>query len=56
MEEKILEAVREAAKEGKITCHNARKVAEELGIPYRQVGQAANELEIKIGQCELGCF
>jgi LAO/AO transport system kinase len=56
MKEKILDAVRAASKEGRIACHNARKVAEELEVPYREVGQAANELKVKIVQCELGCF
>jgi LAO/AO transport system kinase len=42
--------------EGKITCSDARKIAEELGVPYKEVGKTANELKIKIKNCELGCF
>jgi len=46
----------ERSNSGKITCAEARKIAEELGIPYIEVGKVANELKIKIRKCELGCF
>lgn len=42
--------------EGRITCSDARTIAEELGVPYKEVGKTANELKIKIKNCELGCF
>lgn len=53
---KLVQALKEAAKEGKISCTAARQIAEELRVPVRQVGEAANELKIKIKACELGCF
>jgi len=46
----------ERSNSGKITCAEARNIAEELGIPYIEVGRVANELKIKIRKCELGCF
>lgn len=39
-----------------LSCHTARIIAEKLGIPYKEVGAAADELGIKIKDCELGCF
>lgn len=42
--------------EGRITCSDARTIAEKLGVPYKEVGKTANELKIKIKDCELGCF
>lgn len=42
--------------EGRITCSQARKVAEDLGISPRIIGEACNELKIKICACELSCF
>lgn len=54
--EKIAEALRERAKGGKITCSEARKIAEELGVSPREVGSMCDELKIKIWACELGCF
>lgn len=40
----------------KIPCAAAQKIAEDCGITYAEVGLAANELGIKIIQCQLGCF
>ncbi|WP_027365296.1 hypothetical protein [Desulfotruncus alcoholivorax] len=54
--EAIKQALREAAPEGKLSCTAARKLAADLGVSPRQVGQAADELKIKIFACELGCF
>lgn len=42
--------------DGRISCTLARVIADELGAPYREVGETANELKIKIKNCELGCF
>lgn len=56
VEEKILDAVREAAKDGRLSCTMARKLAEELNVPPARVGEACNQLKIKIQACELGCF
>lgn len=40
----------------KISCSEARRIAEETGLPYSEVGRLADEQEIKIINCELGCF
>ncbi len=56
MRKKIEEALKERSNNGKIACAEARKIAEELKIPYIEVGRLANELKIKIRKCELGCF
>jgi len=52
----VKEAIKLAAKDGRVTCHDARQLAERLGVDYREVGQACNELGVKIKVCELGCF
>jgi molybdopterin-guanine dinucleotide biosynthesis protein len=54
--EKIRSLIREQATDGKIPCTVVRKIAEELNLPYHEAGKAANELGIKITNCELGCF
>jgi len=41
---------------GKISCAALRRIAEDIGISYREAGRAANELKIKIKNCDLGCF
>lgn len=54
--EKIAALLKERAKGGKITCTEARKIAEELKVSPREVGNMCDELKIKICACELGCF
>jgi hypothetical protein len=54
--EKMMLALREASPAGRISCEEARSLAEELALPYALLGEAANELGIKIFGCQLGCF
>jgi actin-like ATPase involved in cell morphogenesis len=56
MEERVKEELMKKARKGRIGCHEARRIAEDLGVAYSEVGKAANELKIKINNCELGCF
>lgn len=41
---------------GKLPCAMAFKIAKKLKVTPRQVGDAANELGIKVASCQLGCF
>ena len=52
----IQEIVIEKAVDGRITCPVLRKAAEDLGVSYKEAGAAANDAEIKIINCALGCF
>jgi len=57
LEEKILlEKLKVLAPQGKISCQEARQLAEQLEIHPSEVGKACNEAKIKIYACELGCF
>lgn len=56
MHEQLKKKLREASVDGRITCAVARKIAEELGVAHKDVGAAANELKIRIKDCQLGCF
>ena len=49
-------AILEKAKGGKIPCAACFKIAEDLGISKKEMGKILNEMKIKIGQCQLGCF
>lgn len=51
-----IEKLRELAPQGKISCTDARKLAEELDVHPGEIGDLCNELKIKILACELGCF
>lgn len=55
-EDEIVAKLREAAKEGKITCAMAQKIAVENRVPMKRVGDLLNQMKIKIAQCQLGCF
>ncbi len=39
-----------------LPCAVAREIAEALGVPYSDIGAAADALGIKIKNCQLGCF
>jgi hypothetical protein len=41
---------------GRISCPLARNLAERFALPARQFGSMLNFLQIKIKECELGCF
>ena len=53
---KLEEAIQAKAKEGKIPCAMCFKLADDLGISKRELGQILNEIDITISQCQLGCF
>jgi hypothetical protein len=55
-EEEIIAKLKEAAREGKIACAVAQKIAMENKIPMKKVGDLLNQMKIKISQCQLGCF
>ena len=56
MNEELKQEMMEQAADGKLPCAVARKIAEDLNISYKEVGDAANDLGIRINNCELGCF
>ncbi len=46
----------EKAVNSKISCRQAFEIADHAGWPKNQLGDLLNEMEIKIGTCQLGCF
>ncbi len=52
----IKAAIQKDAQDGKMSCTTARKLAEELGVAPREIGQVADDMKVKIFGCELGCF
>jgi hypothetical protein len=55
-EDEIAAKLKEVARDGKIACAMAQKIALENKIPMKQVGEILNQMKIKIMQCQLGCF
>lgn len=56
MNEKIKEEIKKKSADNRLPCAVARKIALDLRVPYREVGKVADELQVKITDCELGCF
>lgn len=56
MNEKLKTALERMVRDGRLTCKAAREVAEELGVEPVEIGRAADEMGIRIKDCELGCF
>lgn len=54
--EKIIEAIKKTAKEERLSCTAARKIASDFKVPPKVVGDLCDELKIRIKACELGCF
>jgi hypothetical protein len=53
---KLEETILEKAKEGKLPCAQCFKIAEDFGISKKEMGKVLNDMEIRISQCQLGCF
>lgn len=54
--EKIKEILIQKAPQKKLPCKQAFEIAKEFDLPLKEIGDAANELNIKIVHCQLGCF
>ena len=56
MEDKLEEKIKSSLVDGRLTCAVAFKIAKELKVSPRDVGDAANRLSVKLSGCQLGCF
>jgi len=54
--ENIAEAVQKRAREGKLSCGAAFRIAEELQVNPLRVGEMADALDIRLYHCQLGLF
>jgi hypothetical protein len=56
MNQEIATQIQESLTEGRLSCPLAFKVARRLGVSPQQVGEVANELNVRISRCQLGLF
>ena len=56
MTEEIKEKIKSSLVNGQLPCTVAHVIAYELDVKPLQVGQTANEMEVAISLCQLGCF
>ena len=58
--EKFIEEIKNFGKEYdgkfKISCHALMKIADKHNIKYSEAGTICNDKNIKISNCQLGCF
>lgn len=54
--EKLIEAIKKASVNNRLTCERAHRLAGDLNVPLKEIGTLCNELKIKISACQLGCF
>ena len=52
----VLSAVQEATGRKTLACAEAFRIADEFGIQRTAIRRVCNEQNIKIVQCQLGCF
>ena len=56
MENELETKIKSSVVNGRLPCAIAFKIAKELKVSPRDVGEAANRLSVKISSCQLGCF
>jgi hypothetical protein len=56
MTEEIKAKIQSSLVNGQIPCTGAHVIAYELDVQPLQVGQTANEMEVAVSLCQLGCF
>lgn len=54
--ESIADAIRGALVAGELPCASAFVIAQRLGVEPLKVGQAADELGVRLSKCQLGLF
>ena len=52
----ILEKTFRDGEKVKLPCAMAFKIAEQYGVKISEIGAICNERNIRISQCQLGCF
>jgi hypothetical protein len=54
--DEMKDAIAAKAVDGRVTCPVLRKYAEEIGVPYKVAGAAADMAGVRVHHCDLGCF
>lgn len=57
MHQKVVDSIKKfSTKDGKLECGVAFKISKKLGVDIEEIGKIANEIGIRISDCELGQF
>ncbi len=55
-EQKFIESLRKEAKDSRIPCSAAMRIADEYQFPRDKMAKFLTEIKIKLKNCQLGCF
>jgi hypothetical protein len=55
-EEQLRRDVQQLAANGKANCRQLLDLARRTGTSPREIGRLCNEMNIRISNCQLGCF
>jgi len=55
-DKELLEAIQSRVREGRLDCKYALELAEELEVPPARIGRICDQENIRIANCQLGCF
>ena len=56
MKKELEENIQGSLINGKLPCAAAFKIAKQLKIGIKEVGEACNKLNLRVSSCQLGCF
>jgi hypothetical protein len=56
MTRELEEEMKTSLVEGKLPCAEAFRIAKKLKVAPKQVGDMANQMNIRVSSCQLGCF
>ncbi len=56
MDTTLEQEMRASLTEGKLPCAEAFRIAKKANVAPKEVGDKANELNIRVSSCQLGCF
>jgi hypothetical protein len=56
VDDSVLARIKDLENADRLTCSNVFALAAELGLPAMAVARVANARNIKVHQCQLGCF
>ena len=55
-EQQLREQIRQIARGGQAPCRALLDLAARTGTPPREVGRLCDEMNVRISNCQLGCF
>jgi hypothetical protein len=54
--EEVLKAMKPLVQDGKLACRDALELAARLDVKPALIGKACNQHDIRVINCQLGCF